>query len=78
MSTTPNIAADVAAKFGGLTGTARALSTEDKPFAVSTVQGWVERKKIPQEHWPALIAAAKAADIDLSVADFLPPGLVAA
>jgi hypothetical protein len=78
MSNTPNLAADVVTKFGGLTGTARALSTDDKPFAVSTVQGWVERGKIPQEHWVALIAAAKASGKDLSVADFLPPGLVAA
>jgi len=73
-----NPAADVVAKFGGLTGTARALSKPKKPFAVSTVQGWVERKRIPQEHWEPLIKAAKSADIDLSVADFLPPGLVAA
>jgi len=73
-----NPAADVVAKFGGLTGTARALSGPTKQYAVSTVQGWVERKRIPQEHWEPLIKAAKAAEIDLSVADFLPPGLVAA
>lgn len=73
-----NPAADVVTKFGGLTGTARALSKPKKPFAVSTVQGWVERKRIPQEHWEPLIRAAKAGGIELAVADFLPPGLVAA
>lgn len=78
MTNDTNPAAEVVAKFGGLTGTARALSTDDKPFAVSTVQGWVERKKIPQEHWGPLIEAAKVAKVPLTVADFLPPGLVAA
>ena len=73
-----SIASAVVTKFGGLTGTARALSTEQKPFAVTTVQGWVDRGRIPQEHWAALIEAAKVAEVDLSVADFLPPGLVAA
>lgn len=74
----PNIAADIVKKFGGITGTARALSMPGKPFAVSTVQGWVERGRIPDAHWIALIAAAKANGQELSVVDFLPPGLVAA
>lgn len=78
MADNRNIAADVVAKFGGMTGTARALSTPDKQFAVSTVQGWVERERIPQDHWERLIKAASGAGIELSVADFLPPGLVAA
>lgn len=56
---------------GGLTGTARALSTEDKQFPISTVQGWKERDKIPQEYWLTLIDAAKAAGKDLSLSDFL-------
>jgi hypothetical protein len=78
MADTQNIAETVVAKFGGMTGTARALSTDDKQFAVSTVQGWVERGRIPQDHWQRLMDAAKARDIELKVADFLPPGLVAA
>ena len=78
MADKDTIAAKVVEKFGGLTGTARALSTETKPFPVTTVQGWVERGRIPQDHWEALIRAAEAGDIALTVADFLPPGLVAA
>lgn len=78
MDANRNIAAEVVAKFGGLTGTARALSTEDRPFAVSTVQGWVKRGRIPQEHWEPLIKAAKGIEGGLSVANFLPPGLVEA
>lgn len=78
MASDRNIAAQVVAKFGGLTGTARALSSEDRPFAVSTVQGWVSRERIPQDHWQPLIKAANEMGVELSVADFLPPGLVAA
>lgn len=74
----PNMAADVVKLFGGLTGTAKALTTPDKKFAVSTVQGWVERGRIPQEYWGQLIEAGKPIGVALSVNDFLPPGLVAA
>lgn len=40
-------------KFGGLTGTARAVG-----LPVSTVQGWKERGRIPQQYWRQLIDAA--------------------
>ncbi|MGV0879470.1 hypothetical protein V6767_20255 [Martelella sp. FLE1502] len=58
-------------KLGGLTKTARILSSDEKPFAVSTVQGWKERGQIPQAHWPALIEAAKAEGVNLTFPMFL-------
>jgi hypothetical protein len=54
-------------KFGGLTKLARALEC-----AVSTVQGWKERGRIPQEHWLPIITVGKAQDIELCLQDFLP------
>lgn len=67
-----NPAKTVIKAIGGLTKTARLLSTEDKPFAVSTVQGWKERGKIPQDHWLPLINAAKEEGVELDVTMFLP------
>lgn len=55
-------------KFGGLTPLARALDC-----AVSTVQGWKERGKIPQDHWHAIVAAGSVRSIDLSLDDFVFP-----
>ncbi|HEV7436113.1 MAG TPA: hypothetical protein VGO22_14730 [Pseudorhizobium sp.] len=56
-------------ELGGLTKTARLLSTDEKAFPISTVQGWKDRGKIPQEHWLPLIEAAKGDGkaIDLSM-----------
>lgn len=51
---------------GGLTKTANAIG---RP--VSTVQGWKERGRVPQEHWLTLIGAAKANGVTVSFADFL-------
>lgn len=56
----------VIAKFGGLTGTARAIGVP-----VTTVQGWQERGRIPQDHWKALMTAATANGDELSFEDFL-------
>lgn len=56
----------VIGKFGGLAATARAIG---KP--VTTVQGWSDRKRIPQDHWQALIDAAKAREKLIMVEDFL-------
>lgn len=56
----------VIGKFGGLAATARAIS---KP--VTTVQGWSDRKRIPQDHWPAIIDAAKARDKLITFEDFM-------
>jgi hypothetical protein len=56
----------VIGKFGGLAATARAIG---KP--VSTVQGWSERKRIPQDHWHGIIDAAKARDKLIVIEDFI-------
>ncbi|WPZ13224.1 hypothetical protein T8J41_13770 [Nitratireductor rhodophyticola] len=52
--------------FGGMTKLARAHGC-----AVSTVQGWKERGRIPQDHWLPIIDAAKRDGLDLSLDDFL-------
>ena len=59
-------AAYVIGKLGGLTKTANKLS-----LAVSTVQGWQIRKRIPQDHWAPAIAVASLEGIELELADFL-------
>ena len=51
---------------GGLTETARAIG---RP--VTTVQGWKDRGRIPQDYWLELIGAAQTAGVALEVADFL-------
>lgn len=66
MSATVTAAEHVIEKFGGLTKLARALDC-----AVSTVQGWKERGRIPQEHWLSIIDAGRASDIDLSLEEFV-------
>lgn len=62
----------VIGRFGGLAKTARALSeqTGDK-FPVTTVQGWKDRKRVPQEHWSNLISAARALGFEITLEDFL-------
>lgn len=64
-----NPAENIIKTLGGLSKTASLLSTEEKRVAVSTVQGWKERGKIPQEWWMPLIEAAKTEgkEIDLSM-----------
>ena len=64
-------AAYVIGKLGGLTKTANKLS-----LAVSTVQGWQIRKRIPQDHWASVMAVAEAEEIKLELADFLQDHLV--
>lgn len=59
-------AAYVIRKLGGLTKTANKLG-----LAVSTVQGWQIRGRIPQDHWSAAIEAAKAEGDTLELADFV-------
>lgn len=56
----------VISKFGGLTGTAKAIG---KP--VTTVQGWKERGQIPQAHWNDLISAAQERGQRIELSDFL-------
>ncbi|MEP0518529.1 MAG: hypothetical protein ABJO09_01170 [Hyphomicrobiales bacterium] len=55
-------------ELGGLTKTARAIRPD---FAVTTVQGWRDRGRIPQTYWSDLITAAAKAGKILSVNDFL-------
>lgn len=56
----------VIGKFGGLAATARAIGK-----AKTTVQGWSDRKRIPQDYWDDLIAAAKERDRLITHEDFL-------
>lgn len=52
--------------FGGVTGMASSIDV--KPW---TVQKWKNRKRIPDEYWPALIDAGKQKGILLSADDLL-------
>ena len=56
----------VISKFGGLTGTSRAIGVP-----VTTVQGWQERGRIPQDHWKALMNAAATNGHEITFEDFL-------
>lgn len=61
----------IISKFGGINAMARALGHKN----ASTVQGWRDRGAIPAKQHVAVWEAAKANDIDLSLADFaaVPP-----
>lgn len=61
----------IMSKLGGLTKTANLLSTPEKSVAVSTVQGWKERGKIPQEWWMPIIEAAQATGTEIKLEMFL-------
>lgn len=61
-----NPAEHVVEKFGGLTKLARGLE-----FPVSTVQGWKERGKIPQDHWLPIMNLAKVEGIHLALEEFV-------
>ena len=66
----PSQAERVIAKFGGIRPMAAKLQ-----IAVTTVQGWKERGTIPPRRQPEILAAAQAAGIALTEADFaLPEG----
>ncbi|GEC40558.1 hypothetical protein RWA02_17080 [Sinorhizobium meliloti] len=58
-------------ELGGLTKTARLLSTDDRRVPVSTVQGWKDRGKIPQEYWIPIIDAAKSVGKAIDLSEFL-------
>ncbi|WP_269244924.1 carph-isopro domain-containing protein [Rhizobium sp. AG207R] len=59
-------------KLGGLTKTARLLSTDEKAFPISTVQGWKDRGRIPQGYWVPIIEAARSElNVDLNIEMFL-------
>lgn len=57
--------------FGGVRPLARALSAAaGRPVAPTTVQGWRSRGRIPAARQADVLAAARAAGIDLGPADF--------
>lgn len=56
----------VIGKLGGLTRTANELD-----LAVSTVQGWEKRGRVPQKYWFSMIDVAKDKGIEIGVTDFL-------
>jgi hypothetical protein len=65
-SQTISPAAYVIGKLGGLTKAANKLGK-----AVTTVQGWRDRERIPQDHWSAIIDVAAAEGVAIELADFL-------
>ncbi len=58
---------------GGLTKTAKALSASGKAVAISTVQGWKERGRIPEEYWAPLVVAGKESGVVFTPKDFMSP-----
>lgn len=58
-------------KLGGLTKTAALISSDEKRVPISTVQGWKERGKIPQEHWQKIIEAGEEQGITIELGMFL-------
>lgn len=53
-------------KFGGLTKAAKAIGSP-----VTTVQGWKERGRIPQDRWEDIIEAARLIGEELEFSDFI-------
>jgi len=51
---------------GGITSTARSITKSP-----STVQGWKDRGRIPQDHWDDLIAVAAGRGLAVEYADFV-------
>jgi hypothetical protein len=68
-TSTPTQAERVIAKFGGIRPMAAKLA-----IAVTTVQGWKERGTIPPRRQAEILAAAQAAGIGLTEADFVTDG----
>jgi hypothetical protein len=68
---TKSPAQNIIGKLGGLTKTAALLSSEEKRVAVSTVQGWQARGKIPQEWWMPIMDAAKGQGVEIDLPMFL-------
>lgn len=62
----------VIGRTGGLTKTAVDLSEKvGERVPVTTVQGWRDRNRIPQEHWMHLIDLAAANGSPVGLGDFL-------
>ena len=64
-------AENIITKLGGLTKTASLLSRRGRRVAVSTVQGWKDRGKIPQEWWMPIIEAGEAEGVEIDLPMFL-------
>ncbi len=54
-------------KFGGINATARACGHKN----ASTVQGWKERGRIPQDRWPEVLEAARRTEVPITLDDFV-------
>lgn len=62
----------VITRAGGLTKTAKGVSQAmNVRVPVTTVQGWKERNRIPQDYWMTMIDLAEANDQPVTLADFL-------
>ncbi len=62
----------VISRTGGLTKTAVDLTAKlGERVPVTTVQGWRDRNRIPQEQWMNLIELAAANGQPITLADFL-------
>ncbi|MFQ5939911.1 MAG: carph-isopro domain-containing protein, partial [Alphaproteobacteria bacterium] len=66
-------AARIIGRFGGIRPMAAKLGV-----AVSTIQGWKQRGRIPAERRKALLAAARRLGVPLTPDDFREPGEAAA
>lgn len=66
-----NPAAHIIGLLGGLTKTAQLLSTDERRFPISTVQGWKERGEIPQKHWERLIVGGREIGAVITLPMFL-------
>jgi hydroxyethylthiazole kinase-like uncharacterized protein yjeF len=65
------ISQKIVARFGGIRPMARALSTATgRKVAPTTVQGWLDRGRVPATRQGDVLAAAAAAGIALTPADF--------
>lgn len=66
-----NPADNIIILLGGLTKTASLLSTEEKRMPITTVQGWKDRGKIPQEWWMPIMDAARENGVEIDLQMFL-------
>lgn len=66
-----NPAENIIGLLGGLTKTATLLSTDEKRVPVTTVQGWKDRGKIPQEWWMPIMDVARENDVEINLQMFL-------
>ena len=63
-----NAASRLVERFGGTHSLARLLGVP-----TSTVQSWKQAGRIPAKRQPAILAAGRAADVNVTPADFFEP-----